>query len=116
ALKLYLEIFGRNHADVAESYNNLGCAYDDKGQYDEAVECYEMSLKIRKEIFGIMNKSVGDSYWNLGLVFEKKNETKTSCKYFEEVWKIYNVVLGQWDEQTLRAKQRVKELTELHEE
>ena len=36
------------HPDVADSLNNLGNAYNDKGQYDQEIKYHEESLKIKK--------------------------------------------------------------------
>ena len=36
ALCIYETIFGKKHANVASSYNNLGNDYQDLGQYNEA--------------------------------------------------------------------------------
>ena len=32
---------GENHPDTAGSYNNLGVAYNNKGEHDRAIESYE---------------------------------------------------------------------------
>ncbi|ETO24809.1 hypothetical protein RFI_12347 [Reticulomyxa filosa] len=111
ALKIYLQLFGINHIDIAETYNNLGNAYSGRGNHDKSIDCHQKALKIRKEFFGNTNQGVGDSCWNLGLVLEKSAEKKTACEYFEESWRIYSIVLGEWDEVTLQAKEKVIKLS-----
>ncbi len=37
---------------MAASLNNLGSAYDSKGEYNKAIEYYTKSLKIRENILG----------------------------------------------------------------
>ncbi len=37
---------------MASSLNNLGLAYDGKGEYKKAIEYYKKSLVIRKKVFG----------------------------------------------------------------
>ncbi|ETO12802.1 hypothetical protein RFI_24575 [Reticulomyxa filosa] len=110
ALKIRLDLFGNSHIDVAWSYNNLGFTYNNKGCYSNAIECHENALKIMKEISGSMSEEVADSYWSLGHIFEKQGEMKTACKYFEEAWKVYSGTLGEWEQVTLQAKEKVKKL------
>ena len=35
-----------NHPSLANTYNNLGAVYINKGDYDLAIEYYQLSLKI----------------------------------------------------------------------
>ncbi|ETO29089.1 hypothetical protein RFI_08034 [Reticulomyxa filosa] len=102
ALVIRIKIFGVNHPFVACSYDDLGIPYFHKGQHDKAIECHEKALKIKKT--WNINKNVADSYWNIGYIYQKIGKDKTACTYFEESWKIYNSVLGEWNEETLTAK------------
>ncbi|ETO22064.1 hypothetical protein RFI_15137 [Reticulomyxa filosa] len=108
SLKIRLDIFGPKHVDIGYSYNNLGIAYHDKGQYDKAIEYHEKALQIRKEIFLGATQDISDSNWNLGLSFERKGDTETAQKYYEEAWKIANVVLGEWHDETIEAKEKIR--------
>ncbi|ETO17962.1 hypothetical protein RFI_19340 [Reticulomyxa filosa] len=108
ALNIYLSMFGTNHPDVADSYTLLGIVSKNKGEFDKTIELYDIALKIRREIFGSANKTVGDSCWNLGLAFERKGQNEIACKYYLEAWKIYSMFLGEWNEETLEAKQKIK--------
>ncbi|ETO29947.1 hypothetical protein RFI_07175 [Reticulomyxa filosa] len=123
-----------NHAWVGSIYNNLGSAYNTKGQHDVAITYHEQSLQIRIHIFGIHHVDVAASYHNLGTAYSRKGvydkaieyyeqslqmkkqlfkgEKQTACKYYEEAWKIYNVVVGQFHYQALLAKKRIKELSQ----
>ncbi len=38
---------GEDHPDVAACYNGMGNAYNDKGDYDEALQYYGKALQIR---------------------------------------------------------------------
>jgi tetratricopeptide (TPR) repeat protein len=40
------------HPDYATSLNNIGSTYDNKGDYDKALEYYFKSIEIRKIILG----------------------------------------------------------------
>jgi tetratricopeptide (TPR) repeat protein len=50
---------------VASSYNDIGLVYDDKNQYDRALEYLFKSLELRKDIFGEKNNDVASSYNNI---------------------------------------------------
>ncbi|ETO26414.1 hypothetical protein RFI_10725 [Reticulomyxa filosa] len=111
SLQIRLDIFGNNHVDVANSYYNLGLAYDEKGEYEEATECHEKELEINKNTFGNISKAVADSNANLALILEKRGESEAACKIYEKTWKIFSVVLGEWHEETMYAKQKVEILS-----
>ncbi|ETO32948.1 hypothetical protein RFI_04160 [Reticulomyxa filosa] len=100
-LAIELNIFGTNHINVATSYNNLGTAYNKRKHYNQAINCYEKALHIRQHHFGNKNRLVADVICNLAMVFETNGEIKTAYKYYEEAWRIYSVVLGQFEKKTL---------------
>ncbi|ETN99438.1 hypothetical protein RFI_38035 [Reticulomyxa filosa] len=52
-LQICINTFGLNHPYIVIAYRMLGLTYDDKGQYDIAIEFYEKALKIMVDIFGI---------------------------------------------------------------
>ena len=72
-LYILLKVFGENHPNVATDYNNLGAAWNAKGQYDKAIEYYQKTLKI-------FIKYLGENHPN----------TKTVKKNIEEVKKKMN--------------------------
>ena len=69
SLKINLEIFGENHPDVAQSYNNIGGVYDAQGDYVKALEMYQQSLKIRLAMFCDCHPDVATSYNNIGYAY-----------------------------------------------
>lgn len=54
----------RSYPSAFLSYNNLGLAYQEKGQLDKAIECYKKAIMI--------NNKFDDAYTNLGEVYRKK--------------------------------------------
>ncbi|ETO21684.1 hypothetical protein RFI_15519 [Reticulomyxa filosa] len=111
ALIIRLGILNSNDESVANSYNALGNAHLNLREYNKSIEYHTKSLQIRKEIFGNENKDVGDSYWNLALAFELNGQGDAACKYYEDSWKVCNIVLGEWYDETVQAKQKVKKLS-----
>jgi tetratricopeptide (TPR) repeat protein len=47
ALQIFLKAFGENHPNIAISYNNLGEAWNLKGEHDKAIGFYEKCQKIQ---------------------------------------------------------------------
>ncbi len=51
-LKIYINVVGENHVDVAKSYNNIGLVYNSKGDYTLALEYLSKSLEIKINVLG----------------------------------------------------------------
>ena len=52
ALKIWTELFGEIHPDVATSLNNIAMVYSELNDYDKALEYYSRALKIRTTLYG----------------------------------------------------------------
>ncbi|ETO36289.1 hypothetical protein RFI_00774 [Reticulomyxa filosa] len=115
ALNIRLHIFGINHDDVVSSYNSLGFAYNNKGSHSECIKYYEKAIQIKRTISKSVNISIGGWCWDLGNTLNSIGEIKKARKYYEEAWEVFDVILGEWNTKTLKAKQKVKELSEAHE-
>ena len=46
SLDIYINKLGKDHTNVAESYNNIAIVYKSQNKYDEALEYYNKSLDI----------------------------------------------------------------------
>ncbi|ETO24703.1 hypothetical protein RFI_12454 [Reticulomyxa filosa] len=112
SLKIRLNTHDINHADVAWSYYSLGTNYKNNKQHDKAIECYKNALNIRKSIFGYSDQIVGTSCWDLGMAFEYKNQNDIALIYYEEAYKTYSATFGEPHEETMRAKRKVKRLSD----
>ncbi|ETO29751.1 hypothetical protein RFI_07370 [Reticulomyxa filosa] len=108
ALKIRITLFGTYNAEVSKSYMCLGLVYIYNGQYDRAIECHETAVEITKKISTIVDSVLGALYELLGLSHETKGEMKPACKYYVQAWKVYSTVEGEWDERTVRAKQKIE--------
>ena len=47
ALAIYLVKLGKDHPNVAKTYNNIGNVHHSKAEYDKALEFYNKSLAIK---------------------------------------------------------------------
>ncbi|ETO03364.1 TPR repeat-containing protein, partial [Reticulomyxa filosa] len=106
----YLQIASDNfefYHYTAIGYHLLGLIYDNKKEYEKEIECYENILTVRKKIFGNTNVCNANLHWNLGQTFKIIGKREISNKHFEEAWKIYSIVLGEWNKETLRAKRKM---------
>ncbi|ETO28961.1 hypothetical protein RFI_08162 [Reticulomyxa filosa] len=93
-LQICTSSFGFNHPYVAISYNMIGLRYDDKGQYDKAIEFFGKALEIILDIFGINYSFVAQLYYNLGLTYDNKQQYDKSIECHEKALKIRLEVFG----------------------
>ncbi len=56
---------------MATSFNNLGCTYDKKGEYDKAIEYLTKALKIRQKVLGNDHPDVIFHLIVLGVLFRQ---------------------------------------------
>ncbi len=80
--------------DIASYYNKLGGVYDDKGEYDLALEYYFKCLKIRETKLGNEHVDTARSYNNIGLVYDNKGEYNLALEYYFKSLKIKKIKLG----------------------
>ncbi|XP_065673929.1 tetratricopeptide repeat protein 28-like [Hydra vulgaris] len=77
------------HPDVASSLNNLGTAYHNKEQYDQAIKYYKNSLKVQRLIYkNEPHPDVAASLDNLGTVYSAKGQYDQAIQYHEDSLKI----------------------------
>ena len=82
------KILGEEHPDTATSYNNIGNTYYNIGDYNKALEYYELSLKIRKKILGEEHPDTAVSYNNIGNSYYNIGDYKKALEYLELSLKI----------------------------
>jgi len=75
---------------IAQSYNDMGIIYIDKGNYSKAIGFFNKSMQIRKA----MNDSAGiASLFNkIGIVYQKKGQLKDALENQIEALKIYEAM------------------------
>jgi tetratricopeptide (TPR) repeat protein len=62
-----MDTYGEDHPDVAIDRNNLGLAWDSLGQYDKAIEYFELALATFKKVLGVDHPSTKTVAGNLAL-------------------------------------------------
>jgi len=59
---------GKDHPNIAESYQRIGEVFNNKGEYDEALKWHKVALAIREKVFGKEHPNTVDSYYNVGII------------------------------------------------
>jgi tetratricopeptide (TPR) repeat protein len=75
---------------LAQTCNNLGLVYANKGEWDRAIEYYEKSVKIKKDIKDQHGTAV--TYTNMGSVYSNKGEWDRAIEYYEKTMEIFEAL------------------------
>ncbi len=78
AIELWSEAPGDHELDVATAYNNLGFAYHQRGDLDEAMRAYERSLSTKERIVGPSHPSLAPTLFNIGMISRANDDPKTA--------------------------------------
>lgn len=89
SVDMMVRIYGRVHANVAQSIHNLGALYAEMADYDKAWELYNEALQIKETLYGSDHVMVGDSYNNMAALLFTLGKYKESMQYFEKALEIY---------------------------
>lgn len=87
-------LFGLEHKETANSYNNLGSVYWQQGEYEKALECDLKALVIREKVLGENHPVTAESYNNIGSVYQKQGDYEEALYYHKKALKIRKEVLG----------------------
>jgi len=104
AILLKIAAGGEKSPSLAATYNNLGVAYDDNGDYDEAIEQYEKALDIY-EIHPAYkaHPETATTYNNLGIAYRKKGEYDKAIELYKKALGIKEQVYGKTHPETART-------------
>jgi tetratricopeptide (TPR) repeat protein len=79
--------YDRDSSGLAETYENMGRSFEEKGAYEKALSCYLRALgqyerrKQRPEAYFVLLENIGELY-------QKKGDTKTALQYLQEAIRI----------------------------
>ena len=79
-----------SHTDIAAGYNNLGNAYNRKGEYDLAIDQYKKVLEIRLVAYksNPNHPDIASSYNNLGIAYNRKGKYDLVIEHYEKALEI----------------------------
>ena len=95
ARKIKGKLFGTNHLEMAEIYNELALVYEEQGRYKEAENLYEKALSINEKVLGEEHPSTATSYNNLAGVYVKQGKYREAEEFFEKALRISKEILGE---------------------
>ncbi len=81
-----LEGFKNSEKDIGDCYNTIGACYYSRGDYDAALNYFDIALKIRKKIGD--QYGAASSYNNFGVVLSNKGENERALEFYEKSLKI----------------------------
>jgi tetratricopeptide (TPR) repeat protein len=93
-LAILLKIFGEEHPQVANAYNNIAIIWSSKGEHDKALEYFKKNLAIQLKIFGEEHPDVAIMYSNIGNIWKSKANFDKALEYFEKCLAIQLKTLG----------------------
>ena len=76
------KILGKEHLDTANSYNNIGSAYSNVGDYRKALEFHTKALNIREKILGKEHPDTAASYNNIGYTYYRVGDYHKALEFF----------------------------------
>jgi tetratricopeptide (TPR) repeat protein len=88
--KWFVELIGpltTDYPNVDTYRNNLGAAWNAKGEYDKAIEYYEKALKSGLKAFGEDHPDIATYRNNLGAAWKAKGEYGKAIEYYEKALK-----------------------------
>ena len=94
ALNIQEKVLGKDHPDVANSYNNIGSVYSDMGDYPKALDFYTKALNIREKVLGKDHPTTAISYNNIGSVYSNMSNYPKALEFFTKALNIKEKVLG----------------------
>eukprot|EP00051_Salpingoeca_urceolata_P024106 m.420525 g.420525 ORF g.420525 m.420525 type:complete len:797 (-) comp20189_c0_seq14:457-2847(-) len=92
-LAIDLKTLGENHPETATSLSNIGSAFYNQGDYDNAIQYHEQSLAIRKTLGEDPN--LANSYDNLGSAYDSKGDYDKAIGFFNQALSIQLKTLGE---------------------
>jgi serine/threonine protein kinase/Tfp pilus assembly protein PilF len=74
AVRIRREVHGNDHADVAESLDDLGWLRQSQGRYEEAVGLHQHALHVREAVFGPTHEETARSVYRLATAHARKGD------------------------------------------
>jgi tetratricopeptide (TPR) repeat protein len=90
----YLKDAIRLDPDYGAAYNNIGLAYDSKGEYDRAIGYFQKALKTDLKKLGQEHPKVAALYNNIGAAYDSKGEYDRTIGYYQKALTIDLKKLG----------------------
>ncbi len=80
--ELAAQLLGPRCLDVAQSYSDIGCAYNAMGQHDRALEYHSKALVIQSENLGPRNKYLAATYNCIGIAMANREDITQAFAHY----------------------------------
>jgi tetratricopeptide (TPR) repeat protein len=97
ALAIRLNLNGEEHPDVADSYHNIGDAYNEQGEYAKALEHFEKALAIRMKVYGEEHPDVAASFNDMCIISRELGQYGKALEYGHKGLVIRQKIYGEED-------------------
>ena len=88
------ELYGKEHENIAASYNEIGLVYKRQGDYGKALEYYFKDLAICEKVLGTEHPDTATSYNNIAGVYYAQGDYDKALEYYFKTSEIFEKVLG----------------------
>jgi len=75
-------------------YNKIGLAYDQKGDFDKALRCFDTALSIQEKVANIEDPNTADFYNNVGSAYMGKRNFDKALEYYGKALAIHKRIYG----------------------
>ena len=84
ALDIRLQVLGKEHPDIATTYNNIALVYYAQGDYTKALEYFEKAIEIAEHVLDKDHPDIATTYNNIALVYKALGDYTKAQEYFEK--------------------------------
>jgi CHAT domain-containing protein/tetratricopeptide (TPR) repeat protein len=103
SLEIRRRLLGDEHADTANSYEQLAQNLDHLDRSSEASLLLAEALSIRRKVLGEEHPETARSYTSLGMNFLNRGFPAEAAQFHDRALSIYRKVLGEQDPRTIQA-------------
>ncbi len=89
-------LYGKDNFHTATIYNNIGGAYEQKGDLVKAEELCNQALKIKIKFQGEDSESIGQVYMNLAKINLRKNNFAEGSLFYKKAYLIFKKLGGSY--------------------
>jgi tetratricopeptide (TPR) repeat protein len=93
ALRVREEILGNDHADVADSVNNLAELFRAQRDFERALPLYQRALVTREKVFGQRSREVALSFHDLGEFYHDQKKYAEALAHYQRALEIHESAL-----------------------
>ena len=94
ALAINERVLGKEHANTATTYNNIGGVYYNLGDYPNALDLYQKALVIREKVSGREHPDTAGTHNNIATVYSDQGDYDKALELYQKVLVIREKVSG----------------------